>query len=182
MLVLWLKLTEKQFDVYLWAGHLIVWMHNSRVVVAITVAIVTVVIGRTTGPTWKERKQELPSHSHFCWLQRWSRWKIISSFAIWQSYQIKSVCFFGTMLWPLCQLFIWFLNHTVSPAIQQRRSLIISNWYPASHASIADLPELETELVVEVEWEWSIAGEVDVDELVLVPSSVVFLKKLCCRA
>lgn len=45
-----------------------------------------------------------------------------------------------------------------------------------------NLPELETELVVEVEWEWSIAGEVDVDELVLVPSSVVFLKKLCCRA
>lgn len=44
------------------------------------------------------------------------------------------------------------------------------------------LPELETELVVEVEWEWSMAGEVDVDELVLVPSSVVFLKKLCCRA
>ncbi|KAF3840209.1 hypothetical protein F7725_018926 [Dissostichus mawsoni] len=42
--------------------------------------------------------------------------------------------------------------------------------------------ELETELVVEVEWEWSMAGEVDVDELVLVPSSVVFLKKLCCRA
>lgn len=86
------------------------------------------------------------------------------------------------MLRPLCQLFIWFLNHTVSPAIQQRRSLIISIWYPASHASTADLPELETELVVEVEWEWSIAGEVDVDELVLVPSSVVFLKKLCCRA
>lgn len=44
------------------------------------------------------------------------------------------------------------------------------------------LPELETELVVEVEWEWSMAGEVDVDELVLVPSSVVFLKKLCCKA
>lgn len=44
------------------------------------------------------------------------------------------------------------------------------------------LPELETELVVEVEWEWSMAGEVDVDELVLVPSSVVFLKKLCCSA
>lgn len=44
------------------------------------------------------------------------------------------------------------------------------------------LPELETELVVEVEWEWSMAGEVDVDELVFVPSSVVFLKKLCWRA
>lgn len=48
--------------------------------------------------------------------------------------------------------------------------------------SVCVLPELETELVVEVEWEWSMAGEVDVDELVLVPSSVVFLKKLCCRA
>ncbi|KAG7273953.1 hypothetical protein CRUP_021237 [Coryphaenoides rupestris] len=36
----------------------------------------------------------------------------------------------------------------------------------------AGLPELETELVVEVEWEWSMAGEVDVEELVLVPSSV----------
>lgn len=44
------------------------------------------------------------------------------------------------------------------------------------------VPELDTELVVEVEWEWSMAGEVEVDELVLVPSSVVFLKKLCCRA
>lgn len=49
-------------------------------------------------------------------------------------------------------------------------------------AGRVNIPELETELVVEVEWEWSMAGEVDVDELVLVPSSVVFLKKLCCRA
>lgn len=48
--------------------------------------------------------------------------------------------------------------------------------------ALTTLPELETELVVDVEWEWSMAGEVDVDELVLVPSSVVFLKKLCCRA
>lgn len=44
------------------------------------------------------------------------------------------------------------------------------------------VPELDTELVVEAEWEWSMAGDVDVDELVLVPSSVVFLKKLCCSA
>lgn len=50
------------------------------------------------------------------------------------------------------------------------------------HVCRVNIPELETELVVEVEWEWSMAGEVDVDELVLVPSSVVFLKKLCCRA
>lgn len=49
-------------------------------------------------------------------------------------------------------------------------------------AGCSNVPELETELVVEVEWEWSMAGDVDVDELVLVPSSVVFLKKLCCRA
>lgn len=48
--------------------------------------------------------------------------------------------------------------------------------------SSVHVPELDTELVVEAEWEWSMAGDVDVDELVLVPSSVVFLKKLCCSA
>lgn len=49
-------------------------------------------------------------------------------------------------------------------------------------SSSVHVPELDTELVVEAEWEWSMAGDVDVDELVLVPSSVVFLKKLCCSA
>lgn len=51
-----------------------------------------------------------------------------------------------------------------------------------AQAGDVHVPELDTELVVEAEWEWSMAGDVDVDELVLVPSSVVFLKKLCCRA
>lgn len=44
------------------------------------------------------------------------------------------------------------------------------------------LPELETELVVLVLWLCSIAGLVEVLLLVLVPSSLVFLKKLCCSA
>lgn len=41
---------------YLRAGHLIVRMCNSRVVVAVTVAVVAVVIGRTTGATWKHNR------------------------------------------------------------------------------------------------------------------------------
>lgn len=92
-------------------------MCNSRVVVAVTVAVVTVVVGRTTGAAWN--KQTGISRAR------------------------------GDRGGPGCR---------------------------------GDVPELETELVVEAEWEWSMAGDVDVDELVLVPSSVVFLKKLCCSA
>lgn len=45
------------------------------------------------------------------------------------------------------------------------------------------LPELEEVLeVVPEDWDCSNAGLVDTLLLVLVPSSAVFLKKLCCRA
>lgn len=45
------------------------------------------------------------------------------------------------------------------------------------------LPELEEVLeVVPEDWDCSSAGLVDTLLLVLVPSSAVFLKKLCCRA
>lgn len=45
------------------------------------------------------------------------------------------------------------------------------------------LPELEEVLeVVPDDWDCSNAGLVDTLLLVLVPSSAVFLKKLCCRA
>lgn len=45
------------------------------------------------------------------------------------------------------------------------------------------LPELEEVLeVVPEDWDCSKAGLVDTLLLVLVPSSAVFLKKLCCRA
>ena len=44
------------------------------------------------------------------------------------------------------------------------------------------LPELETELAVLVLWLCSICGLVEALLLVLVPSSLVFLKKLCWRA
>lgn len=42
--------------VYLRARHLVVRVCNSRVVVAVTVAVVAVVIGRTTGATWKPKQ------------------------------------------------------------------------------------------------------------------------------
>lgn len=46
-----------------------------------------------------------------------------------------------------------------------------------------NLPELEEVLeVVPEDWDCSNAGLVDTLLLVLVPSSAVFLKKLCCRA
>lgn len=49
---------------------------------------------------------------------------------------------------------------------------------PDSH-----VPELEEVLeVVPEDWDCSKAGLVDTLLLVLVPSSAVFLKKLCCRA
>lgn len=72
-------------------------------------------------------------------------------------------------------------GHPVSIKLEQNEYCyyVMTNKFRSGRVNI---PELETELVVEVEWEWSMAGEVDVDELVLVPSSVVFLKKLCCRA
>lgn len=44
------------------------------------------------------------------------------------------------------------------------------------------IPELDTELVVLVEWLCSVPRLGEVLALVLVPSSAVFLKKLCCRA
>lgn len=51
------------------------------------------------------------------------------------------------------------------------------------HHGETSIPELEEVLdVVPEDWDCSSAGLVDTLLLVLVPSSAVFLKKLCCRA
>lgn len=55
--------------------------------------------------------------------------------------------------------------------------------YTAAQSFSWELPELEEVLeVVPEDWDCSNAGLVDTLLLVLVPSSAVFLKKLCCRA
>lgn len=73
-----------------------------------------------------------------------------------------------------------------SCVLWQSSTININNFISNQAADIqppCPLPELEEVLeVVPEDWDCSNAGLVDTLLLVLVPSSAVFLKKLCCRA